>query len=109
MVVYNAVMILMIVALGIYNYLMQRWHANVKAFTYGLAFYFAIMLVNTLILAWSVIAIRKMLKSLKNAFSNDKFIGIHVINSCIYSLIVFLPTISLMILVETDEKNEDRN
>ena len=55
-----------------------------------IAIYSSLMLLNTLILAWSVLKIRKTIQSIKNAFPNEKLIRIHVINCCLSQLTFFL-------------------
>ena len=60
--------------------------------------YFSLLLMNTMILTCAVLIIRKLLKSLHNAFPNELFVGIHAINSIIYTLLVF--TLTLIILIQ---------
>ena len=111
MIIYNAIMILMIVANGVFYYVKDIWLEQLHmglALTYSFTLYDTIMLVNTLILAWSVIAIRKMLKALKNAFTNDRLIGIHIVNLCIYLIIGFIQIIPLILIDKTDENNKEQ-
>ena len=91
-------MTLMIGALSIFDFNKTNWiHDEADAQIYERAFYFGLLLLNTLILTWSVVVIRQMLRSLHNAFPNEKFIGIHVINSCIYTFLFFILTIVLIL------------
>ena len=107
MMIYNVIMTLMIMAYGIFFYWKGSWFKKSYsvALTFALAFFYALMLVSTLILAWSVVAIRKMLQSLPGAFSNGKLIGIHIFNSCTNVFIVFIVAIPLILLDQTDQKN----
>lgn len=70
------------------------------------AFYSSIILVNALVLARSVLVIRKTLQSLHNAFPNEKLIRIHVVNSCVTSITFFLSTFLLML--EAKERQNDK-
>ena len=98
MIIYNTVMTLMIGALSIFDYNKNNWvEKDDDAQIYERAFYFGLLLLNTLILTWSVVVIRQMLRSLHNAFPNEKFIGIHVLNSCIYTFLFFILTIVLIL------------
>ena len=98
MIIYNTVMTLMIGALSIFDYNKKDWIGDEdNAQIYERAFYFGLLLLNTLILTWSVVVIRQMLRSLHNAFPNEKFIGIHVLNSCIYTFLFFVLTIVLIL------------
>ena len=49
-----------------------------------------------MILACSAVKIRSLLKSLHNAFPNEKFIGIHVFNSVLYTFLFFVLTILMI-------------
>ena len=91
MVIYNAIMTILIGVISVFDYKKDDWiddgeNAQVEM----KAFYCSFVLLNTLILAWSVVVIRKILRSLHNAFPNEKFIGIHVLNSCIYTTFFFI-------------------
>ena len=70
------------------------------------AIYCSFVLLNTMILAFSVVIIRKILRSLHNAFPNEKFIGIHVLNSFIYTTFFF---VQMVLLVLKDFKQTEVN
>ena len=48
-----------------------------------------------------------MLRSLHNAFPNEKFIGIHVLNSCIYTIFFFVQVITLILLNLKQDQVDD--
>ena len=52
-----------------------------------------IFLINVSILAYSVIRIRSIVKSLHNAFPNEALVRVHLINSFVTALIWLLLTI----------------
>ena len=64
-----------------------------------------LLLLNTLVLAVSVIKIRKRIQSLHNAFPNEKFIAIHVINSIIYTVLYFV--LGIMIILQNAKLQEN--
>ena len=49
--------------------------------------YESILLLNAFILAYSVVRIRQTIKSLHNAFTNESFIRVHLVNSIIYAIL----------------------
>ena len=86
----NSFMTLLIALIVAYDFLKFDWMSDhAEADTISRFLYSGLMLFNTLILTFSVIKIRQMLNSLHNAFPNEYLIGIHVINSAIYTLLFF--------------------
>ena len=93
-------MTLLIAALCVYNYDGNWFDPRIEL--YNTAAYSSVMLLNMLILAWSVLKIRQTIKSLKNGFPNEKLIKIHLINSCLAILSFFLSLIFLLLVEKTD-------
>lgn len=86
----NSFMTLLIALIVAYDLLKFDWISDhAKADDISKVLFSSLMLFNTLILAFSVVKIRQMLNSLHNAFPNEYLIGIHVINSAIYTLLFF--------------------
>ena len=97
----NVMMTLLITALSVYNYWGNWFDPHIEI--YNTAVYSSVMLLNMLILAWSVLKIRKTIKSLKNGFPNEKLIKIHLINSCLATLSFFLSIIFLILVEKTGQ------
>ena len=97
MMIYNALMILMIAASSLFDYMKYQWFNRDEAISYNKLIFFTLILLSTLVLAWSVVVIRHTIRSLTNAFPNEKLIRVHIVNSCIYSLL-FLILTSLLIV-----------
>ena len=96
MIICNVMMTLLISALSVYNYDGNWFSAHIEI--YNTAAYSSVMLLNMLILAWSILKIRKTIKSLKHGFPNEKLIRIHLINSCLALLSFFLSLIFLLLV-----------
>ena len=97
MMIYNALMILMIAASSLFDYMKYQWFNRDEAISYNKLIFFTLILLSTLVLAWSVFVIRHTIRSLTNAFPNEKLIRVHIVNSCIYSFL-FLILTSLLIV-----------
>ena len=95
--IYNALMILMIAASSLFDYMKYQWFNRDEAISYNKLIFFTLILLSTLVLAWSVFVIRHTIRSLTNAFPNEKLIRVHIVNSCIYSFL-FLILTSLLIV-----------
>ena len=99
MIIYNSVMTLVIAVLSFIDY--KEASVSIQGQIYNNSVLSLIILLNTLILAYSVLVIRKTIQSLQNAFPNEKLIRIHLINSCICSF-TFLLSTTVSILVEME-------
>ena len=55
---------------------------NIASMTYE-----SILLLNAFLLAYAAYRIRRTLKSLHNAFLNENFIRVHLLNSIIYAVL----------------------
>ena len=97
MMIYNALMILMIASSSLFDYMKYQWFNKNEAISYNKLIFFTLILLSTLVLAWSVVVIRHTIRSLTNAFPNEKLIRVHIVNSCIYSFL-FLILTSLLIV-----------
>ena len=97
MMIYNALMILMIAASSLFDYMKYQWFNRDEAISYNKPIFFTLILLSNLVLAWSVVVIRHTIRSLTNAFPNEKLIRVHIVNSCIYSFL-FLILTSLLIV-----------
>ena len=109
MLIYNSIMIFLIATLSVCSYQIYKQDfqsSSMQAKVINTAFYSSIILVNALVLARSVLVIRKTLQSLHNAFPNEKLIKIHVVNSCVTSITFFLSTFLLML--EAKERQNDK-
>ena len=53
----------------------------------------AILLINVSVLAYSVVRIRNIVKSMHNAFPNEALVRVHLINSFIYTLLWLILTL----------------
>ena len=100
MIALNTIMALMIGAICLFDYEKSKWIDDPdKELLYNKMLYFAILLLNTLILALSVVKIRSLLRSLHNAFPNEKFIAVHVLNSGIYTFLFLVVSILMMLQI----------
>ena len=98
MLLFNTTMTLLLLALVIFDYKKYDWIKRQNtADNLDENLHTMILLLNTLVLAFSVIKIRRRIKCLHNAFPNEKFIAIHVINSLIYTLLYFILGIMLIV------------
>ena len=98
MLVFNTVIMMMVGVMALYDFNKYNWvDDSDKALISNRVLYFSLILLNTMILACSAVRIRSLLRSLHNAFPNEKFIGIHVLNSVLYTFLFFVLTI-IMIL-----------
>ena len=98
MFLFNTGMILLLLFIAIFNYKKFDWIKNQTiAENVDNNLLTSILLLNALILAYSVIKIRRMIKRLHNAFPNECFIAVHVINSFIYAVLYFI--LGIMIIV----------
>ena len=105
MAIYNTAMTLACICLGIYTYFRRQWIEDFALAQFILyAVFFALLLLNTVTLAWSVVVIRRLLKSLDNTFTNENFIGIHLINSCVYMFLLFIITVIEIVEVRNTSK-----
>ena len=107
--IYNALMILMIAASSFFDYMKYQWFDfQDEAISYNKLIFFTLMLLSTLVLAWSVIVIRHTIRSLTNAFPNEKLIRIHIVNSCIYSFLFLILTSLVMVkTIKQAQVNDD--
>ena len=95
---YNVVMTLLLAGYSIYQIGSIHWIRSAQLATNIAEIIFeTILLVNAAILAYSVIYIRKAIKSLHNAFPNEKFICVHLINSFVYAILYAI--LSIMTIV----------
>ena len=60
----------------------QKLLDNITAITYE-----SILLLNAFLLAYAAYRIRRTLKSLRNAFLNENFIRVHLVNSVVYAVL----------------------
>ena len=109
MMIYNALMILMIAASSFFDYMKYQWiDFQDEAISYNKLIFFTLMLLSTLVLAWSVVVIRHTIRSLTNAFPNEKLIRIHIVNSCIYSFLFLILTCLVMVkTIKQAQVNDD--
>ena len=98
LIVYNGIMTLLLAGYSIYQLGSIRWIDSERLATNIAEIIFeTILLINAVILVYSVILIRKAIKSLHNAFPNEIFIRVHLINSFIY--VILYAILSIMTIV----------
>ena len=105
MFLFNTCMILLLLLVAIFNFKKFDWIENETiAENIDNNLLTTILLLNALILAYSVIKIRRMIKRLHNAFPNESFIAVHVINSFIYAVLYLI--LGIMLIIQNDKLEE---
>ena len=105
MFLFNTCMILLLLLVAIFNFKKFDWIENETiAENIDNNLLTTILLLNALILAYSVIKIRRMIKRLHNAFPNECFIAVHVINSFIYAVLYLI--LGIMLIIQNDKLEE---
>ena len=106
MLLFNTVMSLLFLGSVIFHYKKNDWidQGNVAENIDNNLLTF-LLLLNTLVLAVSVIKIRRRIQCLHNAFPNEKFIAVHVINSIIYTVLYFV--LGIMIILQNAKLQEN--
>ena len=97
-VVYNVIMTLLIAGQSVFNLKCFDWIDSEKlAENISENLYEAILLLNAIILAYSVVRIRRAIKSLHNAFPNESFMRVHLANSFVYAILYMILGIAAIV------------
>ena len=98
MLILNTVMTLLLLAVTIFDYKKFEWMNEPDvAQDIDQSLTTLLLLLNTLILTYSVIKIRRRINLLPNTFPNENLIAIHVINSFVYTILQFVVFVVLII------------
>ena len=98
MLIFNTAMTLLLLAITIFDYKKFQWMSDHNvAQDIDQSLTTLLLLLNTLILTYSVIKIRRRINLLPNTFPNENLIAIHVINSFVYTILQFVVFIVLII------------
>ena len=86
--VFNTAMMLLLLFVVIFDYKKYQWvdkPENAEDIDQSLIT--LVLLLNAIVLTYSVIRIRRRINRLPNAFPNENLIAVHVLNSFIYTLL----------------------
>ena len=88
---YNVAMAFLIAGYSVFNLKSFDWINNHKLCTnINEILYETILLLNAVILAFSVVRIRSIIKQVHSAFPNENFIRVHLANSFAYAILYFI-------------------